>query len=72
MPDRYSNSRVYAIGCDREVSVELSSVVAEALDSALALAASRHSEVRTESLDGRLEAEMEALEKHSVPVPVHP
>ena len=40
MPDRYSYLRVYAIGRDREVSVELSPVVAEALDSALALAAS--------------------------------
>ena len=63
MPDRCSDSRVHATGCDREVPVELSPIVAEALDSALAMAVSRPSEVRTKALYGRLEAEVEALEE---------
>ena len=63
MPDRCNDSRVQATGRDKEVPVELSPVVAEALDSALALAASRPSEDQTEALYGRLEAEVEALEK---------
>ena len=63
MPDRSNDSRVQATGCDKEVLVELSPVVDEALDSALALAVSRPSADDSKNLYGRLEAEVEALEK---------
>ena len=63
MPDRSNDSRVQATGRDKEVPVELSPVVDEALDSALALAVSRPSEDDAKNLYGRLEAEVEALEK---------
>ena len=63
MPDRSNASRVQATGRDKEVPVELSPVVDEALDSALALAVSRPSEDDAKNLYGRLGAEVGALEK---------